>query len=462
MHEPHQLKVYKFGGASVKDAAAIRNLCHIVREHGAGAPLLIVVSAMGKTTNALEDIYNHAFHGRDYSALLAELENFHLTTANELLGEEVFEEDEDGDRWSQYDDLRRWLNELRELLATVSATDDYDRQYDQIVSYGELLASQLVYDCIYRQNELPLGVKYWSWLDARKIIRTDNTWREGRVDWQATQQQIDRFQGDEHACFENYITITQGFIGGAPLVQVRDEYLESIGMQNWQQPTTTLGREGSDFTAAIFAHCLQAASVTIWKDVAGLLNADPKIFDDTVRYPEISYQETIEMAYYGASVIHPKTIKPLAVKRIPLLVKSFLDPTAEGTIIHDCRHDSLPPAFIRKTGQCLVSFESKDLTFISEENLEVIFGALAQVRLKIHLMQNSAISFSVCTDFSAYRLDRLLDMLYEQFTIHYNTGLELYTIKNYDAASIQRLTQGRDLLLEQRTRQTFQFVSRGA
>ncbi|WP_253805678.1 amino acid kinase family protein [Hymenobacter taeanensis] len=221
-----------------------------------------------------------------------------------------------------------------------------------------------------------------------------------------------------------------------------------------------MGREGSDYTAAILAYCLDAAAVVIWKDVAGLLNADPKVFRDTVRYPEVSYQETIEMAYYGASVIHPKTIKPLAVRQIPLLVKSFLDPAAEGTKIHNCRHGLLAPAYIRKTNQCLLSFESKDLTFISEENLEVIFGALAQVRLKIHLMQNSAISFSVCTDFSAYRLDKLLALLRDQFSIHYNTGLDLYTIKNYNAASIRRLTEDRQLLLEQRTRQTFQFVCR--
>jgi aspartate kinase len=224
--------------------------------------------------------------------------------------------------------------------------------------------------------------------------------------------------------------------------------------------TTTLGREGSDYTAAILAYCLGAESVTIWKDVAGLLNADPKIFPNTVRYPEISYQETIEMAYYGASVIHPKTIKPLAVRRIPLYVKSFVAPEAEGTKIYDCKHGLLAPALIRKTNQCLISFESKDLTFISEENLEVIFGALAQVRLKINLMQNSAISFSVCTDWHEYRLRKLLEQLREQFTIYYNTGLELYTIKNYTPEAISQLTDGRQLLLEQRTRQTFQFVSR--
>ncbi|MBC6699518.1 aspartate kinase [Hymenobacter puniceus] len=457
MQESSQLKVYKFGGASVKDAAAIRNLGHIVQEYGAGAPLLIVVSAMGKTTNALERIFQLAFEGQPYEEALQQVETFHLATAAELLGPE--KQDEEGD--TQYLNIQTWLRELRTALAAVNAQNNYDYQYDQIVSYGELLSSQLVYEFLHRENELPATVRYWRWLDARRVICTDDMWREGKVDWTDTQTQLDRFQEDEHAAFEHHITITQGFIGGAPGVRALNPHLESIGMSDWHQPTTTLGREGSDYTAAIFAYCLRAESVTIWKDVAGLLNADPKFFRDTVRYPEISYQETIEMAYYGASVIHPKTIKPLAVRRIPLLVKSFLDPSAEGTRIHDCRHGLLAPAFIRKDGQCLVSFESKDLTFISEENLEVIFGALAQVRLKIHLMQNSAISFSVCTDFSAYRLEKLLELLRGQFSIHYNTGLELYTIKNYDAASIQRLTEGRELLLEQRTRQTFQVVCRG-
>jgi len=412
---------------------------------------------MGKTTNALEEIFQLAYNGQPYEEALGRVEEFHLNTATELLGPE--ELDEDGD--SQYFPIQNWLRELRTALTQVTIHADYDQQYDQIVSYGELLSSQLVYEFIYRENELPATVRHWRWLDARRFICTDDTWREGKVDWTATQAKANRYQEDEHAAFEHHITITQGFIGGAPIMQAPNPYLESIGMKDWQLRTTTLGREGSDYTAAILAYCLGAESVTIWKDVAGLLNADPKFFADTVRYPEISYQETIEMAYYGASVIHPKTIKPLAVRGIPLLVKSFVDPTAEGTRIHDCRHSLLVPAFIRKTGQCLISFESKDLTFISEENLEVIFGALAQVRLKIHLMQNSAISFSVCTDFSAYRLEKLLSVLREQFTIHYNTGLELYTIKNYDAASIQRLTEGRELLLEQRSRQTFQFVCRG-
>ncbi|SHI80776.1 aspartate kinase [Hymenobacter daecheongensis DSM 21074] len=428
MQQQHALKVYKFGGASVKDAAAIRNLVEIVRGHAADSQLLIVVSAMGKTTNALEDIFQRAHAGTAYAEPLAVLQAFHEQVAQELFADETPPAAVASAPATPT--LDHLFAQLHGQLARVVPHDDYDRQYDQIVSFGELLATAVVAWALQAQ-----------WLDCRPLLRTDATWREGRLDWPLTEQQV---LATVPPLLLRGPVVTQGFVGGT-----------ADGV------TTTLGREGSDYTAAIFAYCLQAESVTIWKDVAGLLNADPKFFADPVRYPEISYQETIEMAYYGASVIHPKTIKPLAVRRIPLFVKSFLDPAAEGTRIGDCRHGLLAPAFIRKNGQCLISFESKDLTFISEENLEVIFGALAQARLKINMMQNSAISFSVCTDFGAYRLDKLLDQLRDQFTIHYNTGLELYTIKNYDAASIGRLTAGREVLLEQRTRQTLQVVCRG-
>ncbi|WP_022822911.1 aspartate kinase [Hymenobacter norwichensis] len=426
MQNSHSLKAYKFGGASVKDAAAIRNLVRVVQEQGAGSSLLIVVSAMGKTTNALEEIFQLAYAGQDYTTHVTQLTDFHRGVARELLPEQT------GNvlgHTPNEPSLNQLLEQLSDRLATLTS-GDFDKQYDQVVSFGELLATRIVASALKAQ-----------WLDCRHLIRTDHAWREGRVDWPTTERII-------ATTLPPLLTqgpiVTQGFIGGT-----------ASGL------TTTLGREGSDYTAAILAYCLQAESVTIWKDVAGLLNADPKIFQNTVRYPEISYQETIEMAYYGASVIHPKTIKPLAVRQIPLYVKSFLDPTAEGTKIHDCQHGLLAPAFIRKVNQCLVSFESRDFAFISEENLEVIFGALAQARLKINLMQNSAISFSICADFSEHRLEKLLEALRDQFTIHYNTGLELYTIKNYDAASIQQLTSSRELLLEQRTRQTFQFVCRG-
>ena len=420
-----KLHVFKFGGASVKDAPAIRNLARIVREHG-GGQLLIVVSAMGKTTNALEDVFRLAYQGADPAPGLAPVRAFHEAVARELVGELPADAGA-----ALLATLAATLAALDRAVAAVAPAADYDEQYDQVVSFGELLSSGLV-----------AGVLGAAWLDCRPLVRTDATWREARVDWPATEQAVQATLPPRLAAGP---VVTQGFLGGTAAGR-----------------TTTLGREGSDFSAAIFAHCLRAADVTIWKDVAGLLNADPKIFPDTVRYPEISYQETIEMAYYGASVIHPKTIKPLAVRQIPLLVKSFLAPDAPGTRIHECLHPALAPAYIRKTGQCLISFESKDLTFISEENLAVIFGALARVRLKINLMQNSAISFSVCTDFSAYRVEQLVGELREQFTVYYNTDLALYTIKNYTAASVAQLTAGRTLLLEQRTRQTFQFVSRTA
>ena len=424
------LLVYKFGGASVKDAAAIRNLRHVVETTAQGRPLLIVVSAMGKSTNALEEIFELAYTGGDYTAPLSRLEAYHQEAAQllathlkpniqadiqEMLGE-VFEE-------------------LHEQLASMSDQRSHDEQYDQVVSYGELLASQLV--ALVLADSRPSR-----WLDCRPLLRTDTSWREGRVNWTLTENNL-RAAVPPLLREANAVVVTQGFVGGTT-----------------KGRTTTLGREGSDYSAAIFAYCLKAESVTIWKDVAGLLNADPKLFTDTVRYPEISYQETIEMAYYGASVIHPKTLKPLADRKIPLRVKSFLDPAAEGTLIHDCQHPPLAPAFIRKTGQYLVSLESKDFAFISEENLEVIFGALAQARLKINVMQNSALSFSVCLDGEPARLAQAVAALRTQFRVQYNEGLTLFTIKNYTPGSVAQLLEGRSVLLEQRTRSTFQVVVR--
>ncbi|MDX5347933.1 MAG: aspartate kinase, partial [Hymenobacteraceae bacterium] len=278
------------------------------------------------------------------------------------------------------------------------------------------------------------------WVDCRKYIQTDTTWREGRVNWAWTEKLIQR---DLPELLKEQVLVTQGFIGGT-----NDGH------------TTTLGREGSDYSAAIFAYCLHANSLTIWKDVEGLLNADPKIFNDTVRFDEISYQETIEMAYYGASVIHPKTIKPLANRNIPLFVKSFVNPDGKGTKIWNVRHEKLIPAYICKQNQCLISFSVRDFTFISEKNLGTIFNVLSDLRIKINMMQNSAISFSICTDYAEERLQKLLLTLQDEFSIQYNQPLQLFTIKNYDSQSIEKLTKNRELLLEQRTRNTYQFISR--
>ena len=434
MEQGQGLQVYKFGGASVKDAAAILNLCRIVRDFGPQGPLVIVVSAMGKTTNALEEIFNLAWSGQDNETQKQALLKYHAV-AGKILGQEVVIPDV----LSTANALETYSYHLNRATADLADAADYDQAYDQVVSLGERISAHLVSGALaghWRKDEV-------AYLPATELLRTDENWREGRIDWTATAQMTQAAISKAVAGGAKVI-VTEGFIAGTA-----------------DGRTTTLGREGSDYTAAILAYCLRAESVTIWKDVAGLLNADPKIFPDTVRYPEISYRETIEMAYYGASVIHPKTLKPLADRNIPLRVKSFLNPAAAGTLIHDCQHATLAPAFIRKTDQALLSFTSKDFSFISEENMAVIFGALAQAKLKINVMQNSAISFSVCVDYSERRVHQLLDLLREQFTLHYNTGLTLFTIKNYDAASIAHLTAGKRLLLEQRTRHTFQFVCQG-
>lgn len=420
-----RINVYKFGGASVKDAEAFRNLAHIVHNYGKGQQLLLVVSAMGKTTNALEELLRLANGRQNFEEAFLSLRQYHQQVAEELFAEPGHP-------------VYRHLDHLFELLhlqlAAMQPTDAFDKLYDQTVCYGELFSSTILHHFLQQQglaNTL---------LDSRKYIQTDTNWREGRVDWAWTEKLIRR---DVPGLLEQGLVVTQGFLGGT-----------NNGL------TTTLGREGSDFSAAIFAYCLGANAMCIWKDVEGLLNADPKHFEDTVRYPEISYQETIEMAYYGASVIHPKTIKPLANKKIPLYVKSFLNPAGEGTKICDCRFEVSAPAYIIKENQCLISFGVKDFAFISEQNLGTIFNALSELRIKLNLMQNSAISFSICTDYHPERLHRLIETLHDQFIIHYNTELRLYTIKNYDTDSLNRMLQGKEVLLEQRTRTTFQFVSR--
>ncbi|MBX0333061.1 aspartate kinase [Pontibacter sp. HSC-14F20] len=421
------MKVFKFGGASVKDARALQNLAQIVSAQGGKEELLLVVSAMGKTTNALEQVYDLTTAGKDFGDALDQSRQYHLAIVNELFPNREH---------PVYGRLEHLFAQLQQVLQASKgqSVTNHDKGYDQVVSFGELLSSVIVH--YFMQDQ---GIAN-AWVDSRKYIQTDSSWREARVDWAWTERVIKR---DLPAILSQQLIVTQGFLGGT-----------NNGL------TTTLGREGSDFSAAIFAYCLDAEGLYIWKDVAGLLNADPKRFAHTVRYRELDYQETVEMAYYGASVIHPKTIKPLANKSIPLYVKSFLDPTAEGTKICDCRFEKLAPAYIVKDNQCLVSFSAKDFTFISEKNLGTIFNALSELRLKINLMQNSAISFSICTDYNEERLHKLLDTLTDQFTIHYNTRLQLFTIKNYDNESIQEITKGKEILMEQRTRTTFQVVCR--
>ena len=421
------MKVFKFGGASVKNAEGVRNVGTILLSQPSEAgSIIIVVSAMGKTTNALEKVMTSAWQKDEFlNTYLAEVKNYHYQIMEELFTPQ---------QKQVYEKIGKLFLELENYLSNINQDLSFDLHYDQVVSFGELFASVILHG--YLQQIQVSG----QWLDCRTIIQTNKTWREAKVDWAFTKKCV---QEKVKPLLSQGHVITQGFLGGT-----------DNGF------TTTLGREGSDYSAAIFAHCLPAESVTIWKDVAGLLNADPKLFPDTVLYDEISYQETVEMAYYGASVIHPKTIKPLATSRIPLFVKSFLDPGAQGTIIHDCQHEKIAPAFIVKQNQCLISFQEKDFAFINESNLSTIFAALSDYRFKINLMQNSAISFSVCSDNDEARLQQVIITLKDQFTIHYNTGLSLFTIRNYNETSIHQLTQNRTILLEQRSRATYQFVSK--
>jgi aspartate kinase len=311
--------------------------------------------------------------------------------------------------------------------------DDYDFIYDQLVSIGELVSTRIV-DAYLNLS----GIKS-QWLDVRGYIHTDNTYREGVVQWDKTRASITK---DIPVLLQNGIVVTQGFLGGTS--------------ENF---TTTLGREGSDYTASIFAACLGAESVTTWKDVPGILNADPKFFDDTVKFDELSYSEAIEMTYYGASVIHPKTIKPLQNAQIPLLVKPFTDPDAPGTIIKENGVNKfIKPVIILKQNQVLLSISAKDYSFISENHLSGIFGLFAQNHVKVNMMQTSALSFTVCIDFYEERFKKLLLGLNRDFMVKYNEGLTLITVRHYAPDFIKQLTEGKTILLEQVSRNTVQLV----
>ena len=411
------MKVFKFGGASVKDAAGVRNLAEIVRTQGQQA--VVVVSAMGKTTNALERIVR-AYVGGQMDEATQEVQA--LRTYHEgIMGELP------GDFSAAYETLNSLEAYLKQPVA-----DSYDETYDQLVSLGEVISTQII--AAYLSQ---IGVPT-RWADARLLVRTDATFREGRVDWDETNRQITQ------AVSGDAVTVTQGFIGQA----------------GTSGRTTTLGREGSDYTAAIFAYCLNAESVTIWKDVPGVLNADPKWFDDTVLLETLTYQDAIELAYYGATVIHPKTIKPLQNKGIPLYVRSFVKPDAPGTVIGNFERHLATPSFIFKINQVLISLHPNDFSFIAEDNLSRIFGRFAQMGVKINLMQNTAISFSVVVDDNADRVPDLLTQLKQDFRVSYNDGLELITIRYYDQATIDRVLVDKKLLLEQKSRYTVQLVVR--
>jgi len=416
--------VFKFGGASVKDAAGIINLGKVV-EHYKSNQLLIVVSAMGKTTNALEKLTRAYFNQTDdVHDFYEEIKQNHYHILSEIFDSNAPIFDEVANTFVEID----WMLEDE-------PQDDYDFIYDQIVSVGELVSTRIVSAYLNK-----IGLKS-QWLDVRGYIHTDNTYREGVVQWAKTKESIIK---DIPALLEKSIVVTQGFLGGTS--------------ENF---TTTLGREGSDYTASILASSLGAESVTTWKDVPGILNADPKLFKDTIKFDELPYSEAIEMTYYGASVIHPKTIKPLQNANIPLLVKPFNDPTAPGTVIKGNGHQHYAkPVIILKQNQVLLSLSAKDYAFISETHLSEIFSLFAQSHVKINMMQTSALSFTACFDEDEERLKKLLEVVNHNFRAKYNSNLSLLTTRHYTPESLKKLTEGKVTLLEQISRNTAQMVVR--
>ena len=409
--------VFKFGGASVKDSKSVTNVAKILREYSS-EKLLVVISAMGKTTNLLESILATESEEKR-SSLLLQFKNFHLDIAKSL---------------SITDDFKNFIEErVQHITGFLEANKEEFFRYDEIVSQGELASTYLIH--LFLINE---GFES-HWLDAREIIKTQEDHKTTQVNWEESSIQI---KSSKASSKNQKIIITQGFIGS-----------------NKKNETTTLGREGSDFSAAIFAHLLDAQSVTVWKDVPGMLNADPRKFQNTIKLNQISYREAIELAYYGASVIHPKTVKPLQNKKIPLYIKSFIDPREEGTVITD-GVDMIPlvPSFISKREQILVSFTPRDFSFIGEKELSEIFKVLSDHKIAVNLMQNSAISFSIVFNQARQDLESIRQSLDLKFSIRFNKGLELLTIRHYNEHIIKELTNGRNLLLEQRSRNTVRLI----
>jgi aspartate kinase len=418
------MRVFKFGGASVKDAEAVKNVRYVINNFS-DDQVVVVVSAMGKTTNAMEAITDALYHKRydEFRELVQERKQFHLKIVDGL-----FEKKDH----PIFDEVKNIFNDLGNRTHLPIA-ENYDFEYDQIVSLGEVVSTKII------QAYLSLDRNDTVWMDARRLVRTNNNYRYADIKWEKTADLIQEYV-QQHT--SKNIFITQGFLGHTD---------ESF--------TTTLGREGSDFTAGIFAYCLDAQDVTIWKDVPGMLNADPKWFDNTIKLDKISFKEAIELSYYGASVIHPKTLKPLQNKGIPLYVKSFLHPENEGTVIQSStENDALIPSFIFKMNQILMSISAKDFSFIVEENMSTIFAKLAQFSARINVMQNSALNFTVCMEIRPEKLPLLVEELSKDYIIKYNDDLELVTIRHYDQATIDRVIVGKDIFMEQKTRQTARIV----
>ena len=414
--------IFKFGGASIKSAGAIKNLANILKQYN--NQLIVVVSAMGKMTNALEDVVYQYFNNKmEMTDSLEVVKEFHYKIVKELFPDSSH---------IIYGKINKLFTNLGNRISDPPSLN-YDYDYDQIVCYGELLSTTIVAEYL-----IEVGIKT-RWVDIRRYLKTDNTYREGRINWDLSDELISK----EFIFNDEKVILTQGFIAST---------INNL--------TTTLGREGSDYTAAILAYLLNAEEVVIWKDVPGVLNADPKWFDDTILLEQLSYKDAIELAYYGASVIHPKTIQPLKNKNINLYVKSFYDSDAQGTLIGNENYEKLVPSFIFKMDQVLISISPKDFSFIAENNLELILGVFARNTLRINLMQNTAVSFQICVNNDKTRLPSISRDLEDHFNISWENNLELITIRYYDEGTIARVLTNKDKILEQRSKTIIQMVVR--
>jgi aspartate kinase len=416
------MRIFKFGGASVKDADGIKNVFNLLEKVGHQETLL-VISAMGKTTNALELVIKNYFDkSNELHSSLQDVRKYHNQILLDLF------DDEENDVFyavnSHFADLEYFLRSNK--------SPNYNFVYDQVVCYGEIISTTIVSHYFNYA-----GLKN-NWIDVRNFIKTDNNYRDADVDWEKTQQFISK------GVKKKSLNITQGFLGS-------DE-------NNF---TTTLGREGSDYTAAIFAYCLNAESVTIWKDVPGVMNADPRFFENAILLNQISYREAIELAFYGASVIHPKTLQPLQKKEIPLFVKSFVNPLLPGTSVSKGKDlEPQTPCFIVKKGQLLLSLSSIDFSFIMEENISEIFSLLHQYKIKTSLIQNSAISFSVCVEDKFGNFNELKTILSKKFKVSYNENVSLYTIRHFDEKAAKTVEKDKTVLVKQISRETMQIVTK--
>ncbi|NUM31881.1 MAG: aspartate kinase [Bacteroidetes bacterium] len=422
------MKVFKFGGASVKDADAVRNVAEIISKHCKNnEKLLVVISAMGKTTNALERMLDAWFEGRNKDAAkeLDEIKTFHNNITQKLIG---------GSLQNNYHEVDNLFIELECMIETKPVNTDFDFLYDQIVGYGELISTKII--SIYMQT---VGIDN-RWLDARNFINTSEDYRQAKINWEATEEII---SNRLLPLVNRQIVITQGFIG-----------------RTNRNNTTTLGREGSDYSASIFAYCLNAQSVTIWKDVEGVMNADPKRMKNTEIISELSFSKAIELAYYGATIIHPKTIQPLLKKSIPLYVKSFVNPEAKGTAIKadsDIKETS-KECYIFKDNQVLIKLFSKDFSFIVESNLKSIFELIANAKVQVNLMQNSAISFSFCANFDERKFENLISQLATMFDTEIIKNLTLLTLYNHNSHQLPDFVSEKEILIEQHSKEAIQLV----